>query len=38
MIDLLHAMFWGPDSHSDPYTWATVLLAHAAVGAVQAAP
>ena len=37
MIDFIAAMFWSPDPHPDPYTWATVLLAHAAVGAVLAA-
>ena len=37
MIDFLAAMFWSPEAQADPYTWGTVLLAHAAVGAVLAA-
>lgn len=37
MLDLIREMFWSPEDHRDAYEWATVLLAHAAVGAVLAA-
>lgn len=33
MMGLLPDMFWTPEAQSDPYAWAAVLLAHAALGA-----
>ena len=37
MTELLRDMFWAPEAQNDPYAWAAVLLAHAALGAVLVA-
>lgn len=37
MVGLISAMFWAPEAQPDSYTWAAVLLAHAALGAALVA-
>lgn len=36
MMGLIRDMLRTPDAQADPYTWATVLLAHAMIGVVLA--